>query len=232
MRERGFPAPDVLAGPLALGPGWAVAMSYDRSGSPTNATRLPVRRMMPVGLARLVAEADDLKELDGLPRKSFPSRDAIWPKPHNALFDFEVTRQGAQWIDDIAGEALAILQSACSRIVLGHDDWSAKNMRMHERSIAVVYDWDSVFVGLETVFLGTAAAHSRSRGNWMFCKPRRPGRSRLSCVSTNRRAAPHSTEPKSPKERRGRPMHEPIRRVANTRWTRNVMPGAVRRARA
>lgn len=159
LSERGFPAPDVLTEPSALGSGWAVCMSHDRSGVPTDATHPAVRGIMAAGLARLVEEADDLRGLDGLPRQSFPSTDTIWPRPHSALFDFEATRRGAEWIDPIAADALAILRSARSRVVVGHNDWSAKNMRMHERSIAVVYDWDAVILGLETAILGTAAAH-------------------------------------------------------------------------
>lgn len=31
-----------------------------------------------------------------------PDDDSLWPTPHNALFDFEQTATGAEWIDEIA----------------------------------------------------------------------------------------------------------------------------------
>ena len=51
------------------------------------------------------------------------------------------------------------MRNAKSRIVVGHHDWSAKNMRMGAGRIAVLYDWDAVFVDREAFVLGTAAAH-------------------------------------------------------------------------
>ena len=42
---------------------------------------------------------------------------------------------------------------------MGHSDWSAKNMRMGPAEIAVLYDWDSVFLDLEAFVVGSAAAH-------------------------------------------------------------------------
>jgi len=80
-------------------------------------------------------------------------------RPHNVLFDFETTAQGAEWTDDIARTALAVMRPATSRIVVGHLDWSAKNMRMGPQGIAVVYDWDAVFLDRETFVVGAAAAH-------------------------------------------------------------------------
>ena len=58
MAARGFPAPAVLTGLSALGPGWAVGMAYDRSGGPTDARVPGVRRAMAERLARLVGEAE------------------------------------------------------------------------------------------------------------------------------------------------------------------------------
>jgi len=58
-----------------------------------------------------------------------------------------------------ANRALSVMRGAGSRIVLGHHDWSAKNMRMGPRGIAVLYDWDAIFLDRETFVLGSAAAH-------------------------------------------------------------------------
>ncbi len=159
MGARGFPAPAVLTNLSPLGPAWAVAMEHNRKGSPTDVRVPGVRWSMAAGLARFVAEAEIFRDRDGLPRRTLPAAGAIWPRPHSALFDFEATNEGAAWIDEIARNALAVMHAATSRIVVGHCDWSAKNMRMDGDSIAVLYDWDSVFLDRETFVLGTAAAH-------------------------------------------------------------------------
>jgi hypothetical protein len=159
MAARGFPAPAVLTRVSALGPGWAVAMAYARPGASTDA-RLPVvRRAMASGLARFVTEAEAYRDLDGLPRREGIAEGVTWPEPHSALFDFEATARGAEWIDEVARDALQAMRSAGSRVVVGHHDWSAKNMRMGPAGIAVLYDWDSVALDREAFVVGSAAAN-------------------------------------------------------------------------
>jgi len=153
----GFPAPRLLTEPSRLGPGWAAAMEYKRDGVATDVRVPGVRRAMAAGLSQFVRLSGSYRDMEGLPHRLLPDR--IWPRPHNVLFDFEATTQGAEWIDDIARTALAAMRSATSRIVVGHLDWSAKNMRMGPESIAVVYDWDAVFLDRETFVIGAAAAH-------------------------------------------------------------------------
>ena len=159
MASRGFPAPAVLMGLSALGPGWAVGMAYDRGGVATDVRHPGIRRLMARGLARFVSEADVCRSVGGLPRRTLPVEGVIWPRPHSVLFDFEATARGAEWIDEKARPALATMRSAESRAVVGHHDWSAKNMRMGPDGIAVLYDWDSVFLDRQTFTLGYAAAH-------------------------------------------------------------------------
>jgi hypothetical protein len=159
MAANGYPAPTVLTGLSTLGPALAVAMSYNRDGEPTDARIPRVREHMARGLAQFTVEADSYREAPGLPRRCLPIGKAIWPPPHNALFDFEATSKGAEWIDSAAKDALAVMRKASSRIVVGHHDWSAKNMRMGPDGIAVLYDWDAVFLDREAFVLGSAAAH-------------------------------------------------------------------------
>jgi Phosphotransferase enzyme family len=159
MAARGFLTPAILTRLPPLGPGQAVAMSYNRHGVPTDVRVPGVRRQMAEGLARLMAEAETCRTIPGLPGRDVSVEGTIWPKPHNVLFDFAETSQGAEWIDEIALEALAVMRNATSQIVVGHHDWSAKNMRMRPGGIAVVYDWDTIFLDHETFILGSAAAH-------------------------------------------------------------------------
>jgi hypothetical protein len=173
MAASGFPAPAVLTGLSALGPGWAAAMEHHRAGIPTD-VRIPgVRRQMAAGLARFVSGAEAFRDLEELPRRSLPIAGAVWPKPHSALFDFAATARGAEWIDDLARAALASMRAARSRVVVSHDDWNAKNMRMGPDGIAVVYDWDAVFLNHETLALGSAAAHFPM--TWELDVPETPG---------------------------------------------------------
>ena len=58
-----------------------------------------------------------------------PPDHGLWPVPHNALFDFEATVAGAEWIDEVAGKAKKILDNSPGRMVVGHADWSAKHLR-------------------------------------------------------------------------------------------------------
>ena len=178
LANRGFPAPDILLEPRRLGPGYAVAMVFDQSGVPTDVRIPSVRDAMARCLSKLVREATDLEGIDGLPERHLPTRADIWPMPHNALFDFVATQTGAEWIDDLARDALRKLADADSRMVVGHHDWSAKNMRMGETEIAVVYDWDAVFRDRETAFVGSAAAHFPV--TWELPVPQTPTRQEMS----------------------------------------------------
>ena len=159
MAAKGFPAPAVLSSLSPLGPGHAAAMRHERGGEPTDARIPAVRRHMAEGLARLLREADACRDIEGLPRRELPPEGMIWPKPHNSLFDFAKTHEGAEWIDDIGLEALGVMRKASDHFVVGHNDWSAKNMRMGPHGVAVVYDWDAIFLDRETFILGSAVAH-------------------------------------------------------------------------
>ena len=111
------------------------------------------------GLAQFIAGADSFRDTPKLPCRRLPDGEAVWPPPHNSLYDFEATRDGAAWIDRVAKDALAVMRSASSHVIAGHHDWSAKNMRMGPDGIAVLYDWDAVFLDREAFVLGSAAAH-------------------------------------------------------------------------
>jgi hypothetical protein len=109
-------------------------------------------------MARELARFHVLATATGLrPRRPFLRPvDALWPKPHNVLFDFEATAAGAEWIDEI-GHAARSLQAVGSEAV-GHTDWSAKHLRFDDAlQVTAVYDWDSVTTDLEPVLVGTAA---------------------------------------------------------------------------
>jgi Phosphotransferase enzyme family len=155
LAARGFPCPGVLVGPRPFGAGHAAIHEHRSEGSLANASAPPLRAAMASALARLIAMAAPLHDLPDL-RRGLP-RDTVWPAPHNALFDFEATRQGAEWIEAIALASRQILLAATGPAVVGHWDWSARNMRFRDDEVCVVYDWDSAGVDLEAVFVGKTA---------------------------------------------------------------------------
>jgi hypothetical protein len=125
-------------------------------GEYRNAHEPDVRRAMTRELVRFhrLATATGLR-----PRRAFLRPDgALWPKPHNALFDFEATAAGAEWIDEIAATARTIADKRAGAEVVGHTDWSAKHLRFNPHLDATaLYDWDSVTSDLELDLVGTAA---------------------------------------------------------------------------
>jgi hypothetical protein len=148
LRAGGYPAPE----PVRRVGTVTVEEWLDR-GSFRDAHEPEVRRAMARELARFVgvATATGVR-----PRREFlPRAGTVWPKPHNALFDFEATSAGAEWIDAIGMRAAT---PRVGREVVGHTDWAAKHVRFDDELHATaVYDWDSVTTEAEPVIAGNAA---------------------------------------------------------------------------
>jgi hypothetical protein len=158
LADAGFPCPTPLADPVSVGPSWAtfeelVARESHRDGHDPVVRRAMARTLWwLVDTARPFAATGDLGRdlLRGLP----PER--LWPEPHDARFDFERTARGAEWIDDIARSARERLADAAGETVVGHSDWSVKHFAFAGDRVAAVYDWDSLAVDVEPVFVGEA----------------------------------------------------------------------------
>ena len=152
LAETGFPAPRPLGRQgLVTWEEWLDAGDFRDAHEPD------VRGAMAGALARFLELAD---AVGPRPRRPFfpVGGEALWPVPHNALFDFDATVDGAGWIDEIAAAAKPLRDAAVGREVLGHTDWSAKHLRFDEdlRPTAV-YDWDSLDTQREPVLVGSAA---------------------------------------------------------------------------
>ena len=109
-------------------------------------------------LATLVGLARDLDPSPQLVPFLRTSGGRLWPKPHNVLFDFEATADGAGWIDEIAAAARDRREAGHGDLVIGHHDWTVKHVRFDGLRPTVVYDWDSLSANLEPCFAGNAAA--------------------------------------------------------------------------
>src|SRR5215208_6019201 len=149
LADSGFPAPRPLGRR-----GLVVWEEWLDDGMFRDAHEPEVRVAMAQELRRfhVVATATGVR-----PRRPFLSPpETLWPRPHNALFDFESTAAGAEWIDEIARTARGV--PAAGAEVVGHTDWSVKHLRFDAAlCVTAVYDWDSVTTELEPVLVGTAA---------------------------------------------------------------------------
>jgi len=153
LAAAGFPAPRPLGRRgLVTREEWLDAGVFRDAHEPE------VRRALASGLARF----HELATATGLrPRRPFfpLGEERLWPVPHNALFDFDATAAGAQWIDEIARAAKPMCDLPVGREVVGHSDWSAKHVRFDAAlRPTALYDWDSVNTDYEPVLVGTAAA--------------------------------------------------------------------------
>lgn len=151
----GFPAPRMILSPLQQGNTFASIEALLDVGKNCDAHDPVVRRAMAIGLAQQIQLAQPLVSLPNLPLSRFQSTQ-LWEKPHNALFDFERTAEGAEWIDAIAEQAKAEYSSVNQPLRIGHMDWSVKNMRVDNGRLSAVYDWDSLRLENELVILGNA----------------------------------------------------------------------------
>jgi hypothetical protein len=116
---------------------------------------------MAAKLVELVAIARPLADDEAMPRAllSAPPADRLWPRPHSALFDFDATSRGADWIDALGRKAKDRLASAAGEIVVAHSDWRMSHLHFEDPGLrlVVVYDWDSVSRERETTLLGNVA---------------------------------------------------------------------------
>jgi len=152
--RHGFPCPR----PLGVR-GRATLEEWRDDGEQRDAHAPDARRLLAQLLARLVAHTRGVRPSADLP-PFFPRPGVmLWPEPHNVLFDFHATTQGAEWIDEIARSARERRDAAAGPLVIGHHDWTAKHVRFAGIRATVVHDWDSVSVDFEPVFVGNAAAH-------------------------------------------------------------------------
>lgn len=159
LAATGFPAPPPLLAPTPLGLGHATIEELRVEGAWADAHDPSVRCTMAETLARLVQLGRGFVDLPGL-RPGLLSRipdGQIWPEPHSAIFDFEATAAGAEWIDELAAQAREVLRRPAGDRVVGHVDWSVKHFRFEKGLVTAIYDWDSLAVDLEPVIVGQAA---------------------------------------------------------------------------
>jgi hypothetical protein len=155
----GLPVPRPLVPPTPMGRGLATVEEM-RSGRPADGHRPEIRRALAVGLADFVHEAGRMSPTPRVGRGFLGSEsgDRLWGEPHDVRFDFDATREGAEWIDEVARWARRRCAKAQLPDVVAHLDWRVQNVGFADDGIVAVYDWDSVGLAPEAVAVGQAAA--------------------------------------------------------------------------
>jgi hypothetical protein len=162
LAENGIFAPRILAGPVALGQGFAIVEPFCNAGTTASARKADIRRALATGLSVIVAACDRFVLSTTLkPTLLTSARDTLWPKPHSKLFDFAATSSGAEWIDELAVLAREQMVPA-GRRVIGHGDWRQEHVRFVGDKPVVAFDWDSLCCELEAALLGIVA-------HWLLC---------------------------------------------------------------
>ena len=170
LAEQGFPAPAVLVAPTEFMSGHASVLEWLDRGSRVDAGAPEVRRAMASALAWLIDLAKPFSGLPDLPQQSYPD-DVTWGPTHNILYDFTATAVGAEWIDVIAAANGALVRGSNGPCIIGHRDWSVKNVRIDGAvdgsddalpAVTAVYDWDSLVLAREPEIVGMAAATFRT----------------------------------------------------------------------
>jgi hypothetical protein len=164
LGSQGFPCPQPLLAPTPFARGFATAETLLDQGDYQDAHQPWVRRAITAALAEQVRLAAPLASHPGFRASHYASAgtdpDRLFPKPHSAMFDFEATSAGAEWIDDLARRAklrVAALADQVGPLVVGHSDWSTKHFRFVDTEIRAVYDWDSLRLASEPVVIGRGA---------------------------------------------------------------------------
>jgi hypothetical protein len=159
LASKGLPAPMPLFGPEQIENGFGVIEEL-KPGHEANGFDDEVRRSIAYGLRRFVEAAQPLvgDAMVGTPLVLLNDYDTLWPEAHDLRFDFEVTTEGADWIDDYGADARRHLTEVIGEPAIGHFDWRVQNLAFRGSDIVAIYDWDSVGVGPEAVIVGCAAA--------------------------------------------------------------------------
>jgi len=156
LHAGGFPCPEPV-GEVVLVDGAVFVAERELPDPGAGPLQAGSAEVSAAGLAELIQRC---RALDEPLLARYPLRDpdeGLFPEPHSPIFDFAATAAGAEWIDELARRALAIMADDDEPDVIAHTDWSARNVRIDQRGIVAVYDWDSLARLKESVAVASAA---------------------------------------------------------------------------
>ncbi len=80
-----------------------------------------------------------------------------WGKQVRPEINLDDRPEGAEWIEDMGKRAREMASKPQGRKVIAHDDWLPHNVKINRNyELELVYDWDSLCLGIETIFVGKA----------------------------------------------------------------------------
>lgn len=157
--ETGYPITKPLGNILSLANSSAAIDGYKEGLLvPQKMTREHLRKSA-VYLAELISLTKGFKVKDpGSSSSQFGWTESHrWGKQVRPEVNLDDKPEGAEWIEELGEEARKMCSKPVGRKVLAHDDWLPHNVRLDASlNLEVVYDWDSLCRGLETVFVGKA----------------------------------------------------------------------------
>jgi hypothetical protein len=165
--QAGFPAPEPLVGPLTEGDptdgDLAVSAEMLVAGGELAPDSAAVDRFAAL-LARfieLAPAADTVGSLEpNLPWVAFDhTGPGLWPAPDDRDVDLNASGRTTPWLNHVGTRVRTRLAKfSTPRVVIGHGDWEAQNLRWQGDQPLVVHDWDSIVRGPEATIVGQAAS--------------------------------------------------------------------------
>jgi hypothetical protein len=159
--QAGYPCPQPLAGPAALGNDVATAEAYVPGGAMLPSADHAARGFAEgfAWLMRVVPRPAEVSTLAPAPSWADWNHTGpgLWPRSEES--DVNLNEVACpEWIDDVGRQARDRLRAGDSHAVIGHCDWLAGNLRWSGNELLVVHDWDSMTVDSEAALVGFAAA--------------------------------------------------------------------------
>lgn len=161
LAAEGFPCPRPITGPRRAGPAWVTAEELREAGSQADAHDPAIRRAITDALARIEELSLRFPSPERFGRAWFCGlpEGRVFPRPHSPFFDFEATRDGAEWIERLAAEARGRRSAAEGERAVGHFDFRVEHLRFEAGRVVASYDWDSLHHELVPVWIGSLAPH-------------------------------------------------------------------------
>jgi hypothetical protein len=165
--QAGYPCPQPLAGPAALGHLDATAEAFVPGG--TQLALDPGSAASFAGalaeLIKLAPQVSAVSTLEPSPPWCYwdHQQDGPWPWPDDVNLDLNM-RPGPAWLDDAAIRIRLRLERCALPPVVGHGDWESQNIRWRRGRLHVVHDWDSAISKPEAAIAGQAAASFPATG--------------------------------------------------------------------
>jgi len=161
IRQHGFPCPEPLVGPTALGRYTATAEGYEAGGEqlPEAPDRTERFAKALARLTRTMPAVTDIPTLDPPPAWGWWNHSSrrLWPPPSEGAVDLNAHTEPS-WLVEAVTRARTRLRAATLPSVLGHSDWQTEHLRWINGELHMVYDWDSVVALPEATIVGLASA--------------------------------------------------------------------------